>query len=83
MDQGQTYEDLKSIIEHYTSRGTDAPAITAESLFAELGIDSPRRIDILLDTEDKFNISIEDSQFDKVRTFGDLVQLVETLTAAS
>lgn len=83
MENGATYEALKEIIERYApSDGAKSP-IAADTTLEDMGIDSPRRIDILLDIEDHFTISIEDDQFDKVKTFGDLVSLIDTIAAAS
>ena len=53
--------------------------LTPESLLVdELGIDSPRMIDIVLDVEDRFSITIEDSSIDKIQTLGDLIEMVRS-----
>ncbi len=48
-----------------------------KDLHTELGVKSVNFISILLALEDKFAITIEDSQFSKARTFNSLVSLVK------
>ena len=52
----------------------------ATHLVDELGIDSARMVDIVLDVEDTFHITIEDQEINRTRTFGDLVELVQSKT---
>ena len=83
MENGATYEGLKEIVERYAPRDGAAAPVSSDATLDDMGIDSPRRVDILLDIEDCFKISIQDDQFDKVRTFKDLVNLVDSIAAAS
>jgi acyl carrier protein len=70
-------EALKEIISRFAPKRSGDLVLTTDTLLDdEIGIDSPRMIDILLDIEDRFKITIEDRQFQEVRTFGDLVRLV-------
>ena len=46
-----------------------------ESTFHDLGIDSLDTVDLLMELEDKLNISIELNE--KVETVGDLVTFIE------
>lgn len=79
MEQTQIFEAVKQIVAKYMPR-SDAPvALVPDATLQDLEIDSPRRVDILLDIEDRFQISISDSQFEKVRTVGDLFALVQGL----
>ncbi len=51
---------------------------TAQSRFIEdLEVNSARRIDILLDLETKFNISIEDELANSMRSVGDALAVVK------
>jgi acyl carrier protein len=51
--------------------------ITRETRFVEdLGADSLDALELLLEVEDGFEISIPDEQAEKVRTIGDAVNLV-------
>ncbi|MEE0229381.1 MAG: acyl carrier protein [Peptococcaceae bacterium] len=49
--------------------------IKMESTFHDLGIDSLDTVDLLMELEDKLNISIELNE--KVETVGDLVTFIE------
>ena len=49
--------------------------VKMESKFSELGIDSLDTVDLLMNLEDKLNISIELDE--KVETVGDLVAFIE------
>ena len=49
--------------------------IKMESTFHDLGIDSLDNVDLLMELEDKLNISIELTE--KVETVGDLVTFIE------
>lgn len=47
-----------------------------KDLYSELGVQSVNAISILLGLEDKFSISINDTEFVQARTLGQLVSLV-------
>jgi acyl carrier protein len=49
-------------------------------LIDELGIDSARMIDIVLNVEDAFDIIMNDEEINSTRTFGDLLELVRSKT---
>jgi acyl carrier protein len=50
-------------------------------LLNEAAIDSPRMIDVILEIEDRFQLTLADEEVQNVRTFGDLVNMVESRTA--
>ena len=69
-----TEETISGILREFGElKGTIYPD---KDLHTELGVKSVNFISILLALEDKFAISIEDSQFSKARTFNSLVSLV-------
>jgi acyl carrier protein len=76
MNQEQIYLTLGQIIARNTTRGGGPDRLEADTELDQFGIDSAHRIDILLDTEDEFHISIAEAAFAKVRTAGDLAKLV-------
>jgi acyl carrier protein len=79
--QPRTSEALEQIIRRFAPHGKAELRLTPQTdLVQEAGIDSPRMIDIVLDVEDRFGFTIEDEAIQKVRTFGDLVNLIETLS---
>lgn len=47
-------------------------------LVEDVGIDSPRMIDIVLEIEDRFGFTIEDEDAQRVKTFGQLMDLVQS-----
>jgi acyl carrier protein len=82
--QQNVAEPLKTIIGKFAPRRIGDIQLTANTMLVdEVGIDSPRMIDILLDIEDEFKITIEEGAFQNVKTFGDLVGLVSSRVEAS
>jgi len=58
--------------------------VTADSTLREdLGLDSLRTVDLVIELEDQFDISIETDDLDAVRTVGDLVLLIEKKNGTS
>lgn len=77
MTNEKILETLASIIAEKID--TDASEIKAETTFEELGIDSLDITDIAMSVEDAFSIEVEVSQ--DLKSVGDLVNLVASLTA--
>ena len=76
-------ETLEAIIRRFAPQNRGQLQLTAAThLVNEAGIDSPRMIDIVLEVEDRFGIVVDDSDIQKVRTFGELVNLVSAHTSA-
>ena len=68
------YEKISGLIAEKIS--CDASTLTADSKFADLGIDSLDVTELVMNIEDEFSIEIEvDSS---LATIGDLVTLVES-----
>ena len=75
-------EALEQIIRRFAPKSkNELPLTCATRLIEDAGIDSPRMIDIVLDMEDRFGFTIEDHEVQQVRTFGDLVSLVNQRSA--
>ncbi len=51
-----------------------------KDLYSEVGIESTNALSILLMLEEKFGISIDDSQFIHARTLGKLVNIIQGAT---
>ncbi len=47
--------------------------------FAELGTDSLDMVEIIMEIEDKFDITIDDEDLSKIRNLGELTGLIESL----
>jgi acyl carrier protein len=76
-------ETLEGIIRRFAPQNRGELRFTpATHLVNEAGIDSPRMIDIVLEVEDRFGIIVDDADIQKVRTFGELVNLVSAHTSA-
>ena len=55
--------------------------LSRETLLADAGIDSLDALTILFAIEEQFHISIPDDRARAMRTFGDMIDIVEDLTA--
>ncbi|HYK02677.1 MAG TPA: phosphopantetheine-binding protein [Thermoanaerobaculia bacterium] len=55
--------------------------LTPETALAEAGIDSLDSLTILFAIEEQFRISIPDDRARAMKTFGDMIDIVENLTA--
>ena len=78
MDRQETFTKVIDIIRPFV-KNTDALENATEStaILEELGVNSARLVDIVLDFEDKFEIEIDDDSADRVRTIGDAVQVIQ------
>lgn len=63
-------------------KNTDAlKSVQANSrLLQDLGVNSARLVDIILEFEDEFSIAIDDATADSVRTYGDAISMVRQMT---
>lgn len=50
-------------------------------ILEDLGVNSARLVDIILDFEDTFKIAIDDQSADSVRSLGDAVQVIQSKLA--
>lgn len=50
----------------------------SSELIGDLGIDSPKALQVLVEIEDKFDIEIGDDEVANLRTVGDIVKVVTT-----
>lgn len=53
----------------------DVSSIRPESTFEELGLDSLDTVELIMQFEDEFNVTLETS--DKLKTVADVVKLIE------
>ena len=73
---------LEEIVRRYAPKNRASMQLTVDThLTNDAGIDSPRMIDIVLGVEDAFAITVEDDDIQRVKTFGQLVDLVQQRTA--
>jgi acyl carrier protein len=83
MNRPEIMQDVLKILGRYQKRAnTSGPLTESTLLFKDLDIDSARLVDIVLDLEEKFNITIDDTKLDEIKTVGDIVNLVDSLKKA-
>lgn len=70
------FERVKNII--VDKLGVDAKEVTENASFAnDLGADSLDTVELVMEFENEFNISIPDQQAEKITTVGDAVKYIE------
>lgn len=70
-------EILEEIVLRFAPRDRSGLKMTPQThLIDDAGIDSPRMIDIVLSIEERLGCTIDDSEIQKIRTFGELVSLL-------
>ncbi|WP_312193159.1 phosphopantetheine-binding protein [Sphingobacterium sp.] len=78
MDRKELIDSLKSIIEPYTTRGDTLESISEETDFIhDLEINSANLVDIVLDIEEKFDVTIDNTEMERmlnVRAAIDIIQ---------
>ena len=71
------FENIKKIIAKNLSISEDK--VTMEADFVnDLGADSIDLVEIYMDLEDEFNMSIPDQDLPNIKTVGDLVKFIES-----
>lgn len=74
-------EQVKQII--VNKLGVEESQITPEASFTnDLGADSLDTVELIMEFEKAFNISIEDSDAEKIQTVGDAINYLETKVPA-
>ena len=75
--QEEQYTTLKTIIAAYLPDDVPPEAITPESdLTQQLNINSAHLVDIVLDVEDAFDITLENEDMDGMQTVQDALQII-------
>jgi acyl carrier protein len=84
MDHAAALEKVTAIIKPFVKH-VDAfkNATDSTRIIEDLGVNSARLVDIVLEFEDQFGISIDDEAADKVRTIGDAVRMIVLKTATA
>jgi acyl carrier protein len=70
--------DLITIITPYCKNDALKNVSNETKFIEDLGVNSARLVDIVIDIEDKFNINIDDESADKIRTVGDAISLISS-----
>ena len=83
MDKAEILAKLEPIIKTYITQPDVTSSITDEThLLRDLKINSAHLIDIVLDVEAAFNISITDDEVEKMDTVGNSIELISKKVAA-
>ena len=70
-------ETVLAILAHET--GTDPASLTETTeLVGDLGIDSPRALQVLVEIEDRLDIEVEDDEVASLRTVGDILTVIDS-----
>ncbi len=73
------YEELKNIIKIYLPEDVSVDDITPKShLINELNINSANLVDVVLDVEDHFDITIEDDEIEKMDTVASALEVIDS-----
>lgn len=75
----QTVEQLLEVLRPFAGAGRTIGPDT--DLTADLGLDSPRVLDLVLEVEERFDVSVPMNVLPDVRTVRDLALAVERLLA--
>jgi len=80
-----TREEIAHKLVEIVKQEKDIPddKLTPETVLADAGIDSLDALTILFAIEEEFKISIPDDRAKTIKTFGDMIDVVQSLTAAS
>jgi acyl carrier protein len=83
MNKAEILTKLEPIIKTYITQPDVTSSITDEThLLRDLKINSAHLIDIVLDVEAAFNISITDDEVEKMDTVGNSIELISKKVAA-
>lgn len=78
----ENYDALKKIIKIYLPEDVSVDDITPNShLINELNINSANLVDVVLDVEDHFDITIEDDEIEKMDTVASAVAIIGKKTS--
>ena len=65
-----------ALLAPFVARRDDRPITEDASLIDDLDVNSARFVDIILEAEERFNISIDDAAADRMRTVGNAVDVI-------
>ena len=77
MTRGEIEEKLISIVKH--EKDIPDEILKSETPLAEAGVDSLDSLTILFAIEEQFRISIPDDRARAIKTFGDMIDVVQEL----
>ena len=83
MDKLELITELKAILENYTQEPEALNSLTEQTDFIkDLKINSANLVDVVLDTEEKFGIEIDNDSMAKMLTVKAAIEIIEAKLAA-
>lgn len=77
MDNKAVFEQVVGILKPFVKNQDALAAVGNEtSIQKDLKVNSARLVDVVLEIEERFDITVSDDEADKVRTVGDAVELI-------
>ena len=77
MNNDQIIAEFKEILRPYTKNTTALDALSEQTDFInDLKINSANIVDVFLDTEEKFDIEINNDSLEKIKNVGDAVNVI-------
>jgi len=77
MERDEILRRVRDLLWRYVGDGVVLDETHGESaVLADLGVNSARLVDIVLDAEDAFGIAVDDAEADGVRSLGDIVAII-------
>ncbi len=83
MERDEIKNELVPLLKPFMNKSGVVEVTDSSNLIKDLNIDSADLIDIVLAVEERFSVHVPDSQIDRMKTFGDIVSLVQDLTASA
>jgi acyl carrier protein len=78
MEKENYYQQLKGIVKPYLPEDVTVDDISPDSHFInELNINSANLVDIVLDVEDAFDITLENDDMDQMQTVSDAMAIID------
>jgi acyl carrier protein len=82
MSRDEIRDKILEVLGRFAERTGKRVKLTEATKLDELDINSAQMIDIVLDLEDEFGVSIDDTETPKLKTVSDLVTLADSLVNA-
>lgn len=82
MTREEIREEVLKLLSKFAGRAAKKTELNESTTLDELDVNSARMIDIVLDLEDQFGVTIDDSNTPKLKTVADVVSLVDGLVNA-
>ncbi len=80
-DYSEILDQLNGLLKPYIKADSDVVLTENSDLMADLGLNSVKVMDLLLNIEDSFDVSIPLSELPDVRTVKDFALLLQKMTA--